>query len=182
LGLDGVQYKSDAIYAAPKLLVRKTGLGLNAAHDTTGSFTTQVVYHFLARSTAPAFFLSYLEGLLCSRVLLALHLVRTGETEWRSHPYVTPKMLAMLPIPTPAPANANWRQAKAIAEAVERVHSVSDKNRPQAEATVDRLVAGLFGLDVDGCAWVQSVLAQTQALRAFSHTRSAGLLRPEIAA
>jgi predicted RNA methylase len=172
LGLDGVQYKNASTYAAPKLLVRKTGLGLNASLDNSGSFTTQVVFHYVAQKSAPAFFLDYLEGVLCSRVLLAVHLSRTGETEWRSHPYVTPKVLATLPIPTPEPGTEVWRQARAIAAAAAVVRSAPMKDRVAAESAVDRLVAGLFDLDAEGCAWVDTVLARTQSLQAFAHLRA----------
>lgn len=181
LGLEGVQYKDASLYSGPKLLVRKTGLGLNASVDTSGSFTTQVVFHYVPRRDAPEFVLDYLEGMLCSRVLLAVHLSRSGETEWRSHPYVTPKVLSTLPIPTPKPGTPDWLQAQAIARAARNVRSTDMESRPQAEYAVDRLVAGLYGLDSDGCAWVDSVLAGTQSLQAFSHLRGevAGRLQPE---
>lgn len=184
IGLEGVQYKDLSLYAGPKLLVRKTGLGLNASLDTSGSFTTQVVFHYTPQRHAPEFVLDYLEGMLCSRVLLAVHLSRTGETEWRSHPYVTPKVLSTLPIPTPEPNTPDWLQAQAIAQAARNVRSAAMEGRAEAESAVDRLVAGLYGLDSDGCAWVDSVLAGTQSLQAFSHlrTEAVGRLQAERAA
>ena len=42
----GIAYKDPAIYKGPKLLVRKTGIGISAAVDRTDSFTTQVVFHY----------------------------------------------------------------------------------------------------------------------------------------
>lgn len=184
IGLEGVQYKDESVYAGDKLLVRKTGLGLNASLDTSGSYTTQVVFHYTPKPHAPEFVLDYLEGMLCSRVLLAVHLSRTGETEWRSHPYVTPKVLSTLPIPTPKPDTPDWLQAQAIARAARDVRSAAMESRAEAESAVDRLVAGLFGLDSEGCAWVDSVLAGTQSLQAFAHlrTEAAGRLQAERAA
>lgn len=171
LGMPGVQYKDESVYRSAKLLVRKTGLGLNASLDVSGSYTNQVVYHYTARPGAPAFVLSYLEGVMCSRVLLAVHLSRTGETEWRSHPYVTPKVLATLPIPSPVSGTAAWATAVAIAQASDAVRSASVGDRAVAEVSIDRLVAELFGLNADGMRWVDSVLARTQNLQAFSHLR-----------
>lgn len=184
IGLDGVQYKDESLYAGDKLLVRKTGLGLNASLDTSGSYTTQVVFHYTPKPHAPEFVLDYLEGMLCSRVLLAVHLSRTGETEWRSHPYVTPKVLSTLPIPTPKPDTPDWLQAEAIARAARNVRSAAMESRAEAESAVDRLVAGLYGLDSEGCAWVDSVLSGTQSLQAFAHlrTEAAGRLQAERAA
>lgn len=171
LGLDGVQYKDLTVYQPPKLLVRKTGLGINAAVDSSSSLTTQVVYHYLARETAPTFFLDYLSGVLCSKVLLAVHLSRTGETEWRSHPYVTPRVLSTLPVPTPAPGTEEWALAQEIADQARQVRSSFGVERLHAEARVELAVQSLFGLDAEAIAWVETVLARTQELQAFAHLR-----------
>lgn len=192
-GLAGVAYKDAEMYARPKLLVRKTGLGLNAAVDRTGSHTNQVVFHYVPRPDTPAWALHYVEGVLCSRTMLAFHLSRTGETEWRSHPYVTPKVLATLPVPVPDDEQT-LRQARAIADAAAALRSVGDvpargeqrpaspaRARPALEQRVDELVAGLYGLDDDGCAWIDAVLAQTQNLDAFAHLRTAAPLRAVVA-
>lgn len=182
LGLDGVQYKDPAIYAQPKLVVRKTGLGLNAAIDRTGSHTTQVVYHFTATASAPDFYLDYVAGVLCSRVMLAYHLASSGETEWRSHPYVTPKVLKGLPIPVPEEGSGSWRQAKAIAEAARAIQVA--ENPLHEDLRLDRLVAGLYGLDHEACRWVTETIAATEDLQAFSSLKLvAGFtIEPELAA
>lgn len=186
--LAGVAYKDADLYTRPKLLVRKTGLGLNAAVDRSGSHTNQVVFHYVPRPEAPDWVLHYVEGVLCSRTMLAFHLSRTGETEWRSHPYVTPKVLATLPVPVPDDEQT-LRQARTIADAAAPLHRAGDApacgeqrpDRPALEQRVDELVAGLYGLDDDGCAWVDAVLAQTQTLDAFAHLRTAAPLRAVIA-
>lgn len=168
LGLPGVNYKLSSLYAQPKLLVRKTGLGLQAAVDRTASYTTQVVFHFLPRACCPPFALDYLQGVLCSRVLLAYHLRRSGETEWRSHPYVTPKTLARLPIPTPSPGTDQWHQAQAIAEASAEARRAPASKREPADLVVEELVAGLFHLNEQMCYWVSEVLGSAEELQAFS--------------
>lgn len=178
LGLDGVQYKDLSIYQPPKLLVRKTGLGINAAVDSSSSLTTQVVYHYLARETAPTFFLDYLSGVLCSKVMLAVHLSRTGETEWRSHPYVTPRVLSTLPVPTPAPGTEEWALAQEIADQSRQARSTSGIERLRVEARLERSVQSLFGLDAVSVAWVEKVLARTQDLEAFAHLRGDNLHVP----
>ena len=182
LGLPGLNYKPAETYRQPKLLVRKTGLGLQAAVDRSGSHTTQVVYHYLPTADAPAFALDYLQGVLCSRVLLAYHLKRSGETEWRSHPYVTPKVLATLPIPRPRPGTDQWAQAAAVADAAALVQRAPAADRPAAQLRVDRLVAGLFELDAERCDWVSRVIDATQALQAFDGLRDSGELRAELVA
>jgi adenine-specific DNA-methyltransferase len=167
-GLDGVAYKDSAVYRPAKLLVRKTGLGLNAAVDYSGAHTNQVVFHFVPRVGTAEWILHYVEGVLCSKVMLAFHLARTGETEWRSHPYVTPRVLTTLPIPVPQ-EDSSLTQARAISEAVRALRDSRADERSGHESSVDELVAGLFALDAEGCDWVEKALAQTQRLDAFAH-------------
>jgi hypothetical protein len=165
----GINYKRPETFAQRRLLIRKTGVGLKAAIDESGAYTTQVVFHVQSKADAPSFLLEYLQGVLCSRVLLAYHLRRSGDSEWRSHPYVTPETLQDLPIPWVGPEGGKtWRQAEAIAEAAVKRASCSDTaDADELDVHVDRLVAGLYGLNVEECRWVLEVLDQTQPLQAF---------------
>jgi adenine-specific DNA-methyltransferase len=186
LGVSGIQYKTPELFQARKLLVRKTGVGIKAAVDESGAYTNQVVFIFTLRRDAqpPEFLLDYMEGVLCSRVLLAYHLRRSGETEWRSHPYVTPKVLRQLPIPDLTPGTSRWNQARAIAEAV-AVRRRDERNHASiADLHIERLVAGLYGLSSTDCAWALSVLDQAQQLEAIHTLRLAGdaRLTPELVA
>lgn len=173
LGVSGINYKTPDAYSNERLLIRKTGVGLKAAIDESGAYTTQVVFHVQRKPDAPAFMLDYLQGVLCSRVLLAYHLRRSGDSEWRSHPYVTPKTLRDLPIPWPGrEGGKSWRQAEAIAFAArERGSLTADVAVDELDVHVDQLVAGLYGLSRADCKWVLDVLDQTQALQAFTTLR-----------
>lgn len=158
----GIRYKAIPIKGRPRLLVRKTGVGLNAALDTSAAFTNQVVfdYQLPAQSHLPDWYLSYVLGVLCSRVMFAYHIRRNGEAEWRSHPYVTQKTLAALPVPTlKAEGSQQRRQAKAVAAAVEK-----HRHTYAHDLEIEGLVAGLFGLDQSECGWVASVLDSAQSL------------------
>ena len=75
----GIRYKADLQLRAPKLLVRKTGVGLTAAIDETGSMTTQSVFHFRPADGVPGWVLWYLLGALNSRLMAAYHL----KPHWR---------------------------------------------------------------------------------------------------
>lgn len=166
LGIPGIQYKPHADFLVRKLLVRKTGIGLKAAIDESGSYTNQVVFHFIPREGAPEFLLDYMLGILCSRIMLAFHLRRSGENEWRSHPYVTPKILASLPIPDFSSSDA-YPKAKEIA-AVARSRTLGSS---ESDLQVDRLVADLFRLTKSDCAWVASVLDSAQSLQSIAPLR-----------
>jgi hypothetical protein len=166
--LPGINYKAPHTAGLPRILIRKTGVGLNAALDSSDAFTNQVVFEYTLREDA-SFDFSYLHyalGVLCSRVLLAVHLKRGGDLEWRSHPYVTQRTLAELPIPLPRRHTREWHQAAAIAGAVE-LHLAGEIS----ELHVEALVAGLYGLCTDDMRWVADVLSSAGNLEAITALR-----------
>jgi adenine-specific DNA-methyltransferase len=185
LRVAGIAYKDRTTYEPRKLLVRKTGVGLSVSIDESGSLTTQVVFHYLRRegSAAPTFLLDYLLGVLNSRVMLAYHLVTNGDLEWRSHPYVTQRVIESLPIPALRPGSPEWRQGEAIAAAVRRRGPDADPSSA-ADLEVDALVAGLYGLSAADCRWVGSTLRRAGDLRAISTLRvpPGADLRPKLVA
>lgn len=164
----GINYKAAHEAGIPRILVRKTGIGLNAALDDSDAYTNQVVFEYALRDDADFDFsyLHYVLGVLCSRVLLAVHLKRGGDLEWRSHPYVTQKTLAELPIPLPRPNTREWHQASAIAGAVKAHLS----GRP-CELEIEALVAGLYRLTVEDTSWVLGVLRSAGELEAIKNLR-----------
>ena len=167
----GINYKNPSSFAETKLLVRKTGLGIKAAIDDSGALTNQVVFHYTPKTDrTPPFYLGYVLGVLCSRIMLAYHLKQTGESEWRSHPYITQKTISELPIPEIDEGKWKWRQAQAIADAVEHRRK-NNSERAGADLYIDSLVAGLYGLDQKGCAWVLGVLNDAQPLRPITSMR-----------
>ncbi len=171
MGIEGINYKAATDLSNPRLLVRKTGIGLKAAVFSGDALTTQTVFHFQATPDSPPFLLHYALGVLSSRVMLAVHLKRTGENEWRSHPYVTQTLLAELPIPHPAPGSQQWRQAEAIAALA--------SGRPDADRDLEleRLVAGLYGLEQTDIEWVMRVLDEAQGLETVASLRLPSDLR-----
>lgn len=152
LGLPGINYKPESIYTQPKLLIRKTGLGLNASVDESGSHTTQVVYHYLLKPNCPKFLLYYALGVLSSRVMLTFFLKRYGELEWRSHPYVTTKTISKLPLPVPVRGHWSWRQCKEIASLSRKLQKSGGQDIA-LDLKIERLVAGLFGLNQEAFQW-----------------------------
>ena len=80
VGIPGINYKRAIGGAEDRLLVRKTGIGLKGAIYQGDAYTTQTVFHFRATDESPSFLLPYVLGVLCSRVMLAVHLKRTART------------------------------------------------------------------------------------------------------
>lgn len=168
-GVAGINYKDSAEAGERRLLFRKTGIGLKASLFAGDALTTQTVFHFRAGPEAMDFLLPYALGVAASRLMLAIHLKRSGENEWRSHPYVTQAMLAQLPIPEPKPGTQAWKQAAKIAEIVAalegRVPSAAEEIR------IEGLVAGLYGLGTSDIDWVAGVLAGAQGLEGIASLR-----------
>jgi predicted RNA methylase len=183
VGVPGISYKGDDTFKFRKLLVRKTGVGLKAAVDETGAYTNQVVFHYYIppHFHTPPFLLDYVQAVLCSRVLFAYHLKHIGESEWRSHPYITQKVIASLPIPDICEGTWQWTQAQAIAEAVkERHRQAVGSHNSDIDVFIDCLVAGLFGIEESDCSWVLQVLDNAQALEPIRTLRlnNPKLLKP----
>lgn len=178
-GVRGINYKTDAIFKDRKIVIRKTGVGIKAAIDTTGALTNQVVFIYSLRlgMRTPSFLLDYFLGVLCSRIMLAYYLKKVGENEWRSHPYITQRVISELPVPNVREGTKEWAQARAIAHAVTQR---SKSNLIDDDLIVERLVAGLFQLSKQDCAWVINVLESAQSLEPIRTMRVAAgtLLNP----
>jgi predicted RNA-binding Zn-ribbon protein involved in translation (DUF1610 family) len=161
VGVPGVAYKSgDAQHR--KLLVRKTGIGIQAAVDETGAQTVQSVFHCIARLAASAETLDFLLGVLNSRLIQAYHLRVTGDHEWRSHPYVTPRVLRSLPVPDSRDSRRHVAQIARLA------HRLSQRYEARIDARLDDAVAELYGIGHKGVEWSHQVLAEAEQLRAIA--------------
>ena len=99
LSVSGIDYKQPGLFVGPKILIRKTGLGIYAAIDKSSSLTNQTVYILRPlRKMNPDELFFYL-GIINSRVIYFYYLKTYGESEWKSHPYITKQILFSLPIP-----------------------------------------------------------------------------------
>lgn len=163
LDVPGINYKNRELYSQERLLIRKTGVGLKATVTKKVAASNQVVFHYVPLSEEFSFFLYYVLGVLSSRIMFAYHLKKSGENEWRSHPYVTPKTLKELPIPSPKNGTQSWRQAIEIASRVKR-HVRNGGSSKKLDLEIEGLVAGLYGLDHSDLGWVKQVICEAQNL------------------
>lgn len=112
LGLKGFPYKPSLLYKAPKILVRKTGVGLIAAYDTTGVRFPQTVFFYRLTPTARAegYREQFVLAALLSRTMAYYLFKRYGQIDpARGHAHVTYKRLEGLPIPRVDFADASQR-------------------------------------------------------------------------
>ncbi|MDE8156764.1 N-6 DNA methylase, partial [Erysipelothrix rhusiopathiae] len=85
----GINYKNRNLYNPPKILIRKTGLGIYASIDYSGNMTSQTIYMLKIKHKFINHPLEYYLGLINSRVVYYFYLKTYGENEWKSHPYLT---------------------------------------------------------------------------------------------
>jgi hypothetical protein len=169
---DGINYKAESFYRGDRLLVRKTGVGLMATIDGSGAYTNQVVFTWkLRHKLAPPlshYRLAYVLGVLNSRLILYRLCTSSGETEWRSFPYVTQKTVQQLPVRAVDFANA--REKALHDEIAARVEAVIAKGRPPTDHEdyqIELLVMQLYGITKRMCRRIFEVLRGVQRLRVF---------------
>lgn len=148
MGKDGINYKPAGTYRPPKLLLRKTGVGVCAAIDYSPSYTNQVVYIFRpidgVDGTLP---LELFLGILNSRAIYYFVTKRYGETEWRSHPYLTQRQVLSLPMPGLAQLRGKDDvRIERIAKLLKPHITAGNEPPPSVDAEVERTVAQLYGL------------------------------------
>jgi hypothetical protein len=118
-------------------------MGIHSSWCAGGIATTQTIYHFKKKKFAPEQALRYAEGVLGSRVMNAIHLARTGETEWRSHPYVTQRTIKSLPLPIYSPGSRDERLAERIGQLAQELHT--NKANEDADIEIEFLTAQILG-------------------------------------
>lgn len=154
LKIPGINYKNRDLYVPPKILIRKTGLGIYAYADHSGLFTTQTVYIVKYRNDNGAPPLEYFLALLNSRVVYYYYLKTYGENEWKSHPYLTKKIIFTLPLKIYFGDDLDLR---IIAIAKELQHNYSFKT----DLELERLIMKRYELNDEEC---QMIIDEMQRL------------------
>lgn len=157
--VEGIDYKDELLAdRPPRLLVRKTGLGIHAAVEWEPGATTQTIYHFSPTDSAPDFAVPYAAGMLSSRVLTAWHMSRSGDVEWRSHPYLTLSSIQSLPLPHVKAGTERYEIAQKIASNVTQSKQSSFAASP-ADLETEYLVAEILGHGSALVDWALETLA-----------------------
>lgn len=164
----GVNYKNLSKYNCPKILVRKTGVGLTASIDYSGALTNQVVYSFVLRpkNDFAQLPLELYLAILNSRVMYYYIIKRFGEIEWRSHPYLTLKHIRELPIPDNLYEKMNKiSNSKIVISELRNSLKAGKKISDSLDAKVESLVAKLYGLHKSDYNLIYSTLSSIEKLR-----------------
>ena len=143
LGKKGINYKSKDTFESPKILVRKTGVGITAALDYTYAYTNQVVY-ILRNINKTNSDLEFFIALINSRAYYFFLIKAFGELEWKSHPYLTQTQILSLPLPD----LKSEKNKKIINEIVLLLRPQLKIGRPskQIDMKVESLIGKMFEL------------------------------------
>jgi len=137
--IEGIDYKNTTLYEPPKILIRKTGLGIYAAIDYSGGMTTQTVYIFKYRDLKNTVPLEYYLALINSRVVYYFYLKVYGENEWKSHPYLTKKIIYSLPL-------KEYEGSKQDLRIVELAKEIMGNYTYKKDIELERVIMEKYGL------------------------------------
>jgi len=145
----GINYKARNIYKSPKIVIRKTGVGISASLDYSNAYTNQVVYILSPKSHKQRFFpsLEFFLAVLNSRAIYYYVTKTYGEIEWRSHPYITQKQILSLPLPSPDVLKEKSFVIEKLGKMVEPYARKSVVPPLSVDAKIERLVAHLYGFN-----------------------------------
>ena len=138
--VEGINYKSSELYSPPKLLIRKTGLGIYAAVDYSSQLTNQTVYILKLRDTCHKVPLEYYLAIINSRVVYYYYLKRYGENEWKSHPYLTKKIIFSLPV-------AEYKDTALDKEIIRLARKLAKTYSYKTDIELELLVMKKYGLN-----------------------------------
>lgn len=166
----GINYKSASIYTSPKILVRKTGVGITAGIDYSESLTNQVVYILKRKNSLESFISNeVILAVLCSRAITYYVIKKKGSIGWKTHPYLSQNDVLDLPFPTIQVDGNDETQAilcritTLIANNIKKNHNLSD----ETDAEIERLVATLFHLTKDDYSVIFDALNEVQQMIPF---------------
>ena len=140
--VDGINYKNAELYYPPKILIRKTGLGIYACIDYESTYISQTIYscnYIKNNNIVP---LEYYLGVLNSRVMYYYYLKKYGENEWKSHPYLTKDIIFSLPIRQVD--NTNIALCEKIAKLVQEIQNNYSR---ELDLAIEQLVLGLYDIN-----------------------------------
>ena len=161
LGYRGINYKPKNTYDSPKILIRKTGVGITAGLDYSSSYATQVVY-ILRNRKQNNIDLEFIISLINSRVYYFFLAKSFGEVEWRSHPYLTQTQIRNLPLP-----DLDTKKNKILIKQITKMLKFAlSKGKPSktVDLEIEIMIGKLFSLDKNDYKIIFNTINQSQEL------------------
>ncbi|WP_280736823.1 MULTISPECIES: N-6 DNA methylase [unclassified Enterococcus] len=162
--IPGINYKNRTMYTPPKLLVRKTGLGIYASIDYTGSMTSQTVYILKFKDSQHQAPLEYYLALLNSRVVYYFYLKAYGENEWKSHPYFTKQIIYSLPI-------REFENSELDRKIIEVASELAHRYEYSKDVQLEKLIMKKYGLSDAECNMIYGEMNRLPDLSAINNMK-----------
>ncbi len=141
LGDPTVKYKDDSLYRGEKILIRKTGLGINAVIDYEYRYFLQCIYSFKPKPSCDLS-LEYLLGCLNSKLMAFYYFNVYGEKDRKTFPHLVQSKVLELPVR----AISKSKQAE-IAKLVSRILELNgSEDTSELERKIDDLVYDAYGI------------------------------------
>ena len=145
-------FKAQSLYTAPKILVRKTGVGINATYDDTGAYFPQTIFFYrlkpdeVERGIDHRFVL----GTLLSRTMVYRWFKRSGDVDVaKAFSYLTHSRLRTFPIPHVDLKNPEDQQRHTdIVENVQAMLDGAPLGGPE-DLSIEQSLRKLWGLSPD---------------------------------
>lgn len=168
-GLQGINYKSKALYQGPKVLVRKTGVGITAGIDYNNNLVNQVVYIVKPQSSVhPLITTEVIAAILCSRLITYVIIKEKGSIGWTSNPYLSQKDVNELPFPRLDFKNCQTKSALnritvLVKEYIEKGKELSN----EADAEIEKNIAVLYNLGYKEYETIFRTISQVEQMLPF---------------
>ena len=160
---NGINYKSEETYKDEKIVIRKTGIGISACLDYTGSYTNQVVYIFKTLNFKIP--LEFYLAIINSRLMFFYITMMNGENEWRSHPYITQGQILNIPIPDVDNLDVDYiKRIKKISTELKKCIAAGKVIPPSLDAKLEKMVADFYSMKKSDYKSIYSVIDGSEDL------------------
>lgn len=149
LGYNGINYKKNELYRGPKILVRKTGVGLTATIDYNDNLVNQVVYILKKKEAKNITYpLELFIAILNSRIITYYIIKKYGSGNWCTHPYLSQEMVANLPVPNIEKFDSqDWSNVETINNILKLKYSRKGFISDEDDMILEKIVFSLFRLN-----------------------------------
>lgn len=178
LGVNGINYKSETLYKEPKIIVRKTGVGITAGMDYDNCWVNQVVYILRRKQDLPSCITNeVILAILNSRILTYFIIKDKGSNGWKTHAYLSQSDVGSLPFPQIDVGDPKIVETLSrITTLVEQIAKDDKDISPEKDSEIERYVAGLFGLNKQQYQIIYDAIKGVQQMIPF---RRLGTISPE---
>lgn len=169
LGYNGINYKNFELYRGPKILVRKTGVGLTATIDYKDNLVNQVVYILKNKDEKNITYpIELFIAILNSRITTYYIIKKYGSGNWCTHPYLSQDMVANLPVPNfDKFDNRDWSNVETISKIIKLKYLSNGFISDEDDLILEKIVFSLFRLNHEQFCVIMEAIKSVERLIPF---------------